>query len=91
MTFPSDSKDTFVEVFAQIGDPVFICGLSGRVNGDMIEEIEKDLNENRETMDNGDGRYLYSVTWEPAQIGDEGRIELAGYWDLSFVDFLPLK
>jgi hypothetical protein len=87
--FPSDREETFVEVFSQEGDPAFVCGLYGRTNGDMIEQIEKDLNANRDFMANGDGRYLYRVTYESAQIGNEGRVELPAYWDLSLVAFLP--
>lgn len=87
--FPSDREETFVEVFSQEGDPAFVCGLYGRTNGDMIEQIEKDLNDNRDFMKNGDGRYLYRVAYEPAQIDNEGRVELPAYWDLSLVAFLP--
>ena len=87
--FPSDREETFVEVFSQEGDPAFVCGLYGRTNGDMIEQIEKDLNDNRDFMEKGDGRYLYRVAYESAQIGNEGRIELPAYWDLSLVAFLP--
>ena len=89
--FPSDREETFVEVFSQEGDPAFVCGLYGRTNGDMIEQIEKDLNDNRDFMEKGDGRYLYRVAYESAQIGNEGRIELPAYWDLSLVAFLPNK
>ena len=88
--FPSDNKETIVEVFSQAGDPAFVCGLCGCTNGDMIERIEKDIEDNRdEVLKHGDGRYLFRAHWEPAQVGDEGRIELADYWDLSLVAFLP--
>ena len=87
--FPSDREETFIEVFSQEGDPAFVCGLYGRTNGDMIEQIEKDLSDNRGFMEKGDGRYLYRVAYEPAQVGECGRIELPGYWDLSLVAFLP--
>jgi len=88
-SFPSDREETLVEVFSQEGDPAFVCGLCGRPNGDMIKQIEKDLNANRSFMDKGDGRYLYRVTYEEAQVGNEGRIELPAYWGLSLVAFSP--
>lgn len=88
--FPSDRAYPIVEVFSQEGDPVFVSGINGATNGDMVAQIEADLNERRDFMDKGDGRYLYRVVYESAQTDEEGRIELPGYWDLSLVAFAPL-
>jgi hypothetical protein len=89
--FPSDRAYPLVEVFSQEGDPVFVSGIDGATNGDMIEQIEKDLNECRDFMDKGDGRYLYRVVYESAQTDGYGRIEIPGYWDLSFIAFAAMK
>ena len=55
----------------------------------MIEKIERELNDNREFMENGEGRYLYEANYVSAQVGDYGRIELPEYWHLSLVAFIP--
>jgi hypothetical protein len=93
MTFPSDQKTPLVEVFYQLGDPPFVCGLHGCVNGDMIEMIERDLQEDAvesEWFLLGDGTYLYEASWVDDQRNEEGRIELPGYWDLRRIAYRRL-
>ena len=87
-SFPSDNAKTIIEVFQQKGDPAFICGVNGHITTETMEAIEKDINENRDD-DEKDGRYLYEITYSEAQTGDEGRIELPAYWDLSEIAFEP--
>ena len=87
-SFPSDNSKTIIEVFQQKGDPAFICGVNGHITTETMEAIEKDINENRDD-DEKDGRYLYEITYIEAQTGDEGRIELPAYWDLSEIAFKP--
>lgn len=92
--FPSDQEKPIVEVFYQKGDDPFVCGLNGSTNGGMgmIDEIEKDMIDNKEdAFPHGDGQYLYIATWEPAQTGEYGRIELPGYWDLDLIAFKPVE
>jgi len=88
--FPSDSGKMTIEVFYQKGDPAFVCGAHGSITGRMIENIEKGFAANPdEGFERGDGIYLYAPRWESPQVGDEGRIELPGYWDLEEVGFKP--
>ena len=90
LPFPSDSGDTTIEVFYTKGDPAFVCGGHGWITGAMISEVEKDFQDNPdEGFENGDGIYLFAPKWEPPQYGDEGRIEVPGYWDLELVGFKP--
>ena len=92
LPFPSDQGEQTIEVFHQQGDPAFICGAHGSITGDMIENIEKDFADNPdEGFDRGDGIYLYVPRWESPQVGDFGRIELPGYWDLELVGFKPME
>jgi hypothetical protein len=78
-----------VEVFHQAGDPAFVSGAHGRITGGMIEDIEKELT--NEDFNRGDGLYLFVPTWVHPQIGDEGRVELPGYWDLELVGFKTIE
>jgi hypothetical protein len=87
-SFPSDQERTLVEIFYQKGYDPFVCGLNGCTNGEMIQEIEKELT--ADFFERGDGLYLYTVTWEPDQTGEYGRVELPGYWDLEFIAFKPI-
>lgn len=85
--FPSDRKHPLIEVFFLAGHEPFICGANGRINTQMLEQIEKDLAEEPACMNKGDGTYLFEAAWEPDQTGEFGRVELPGYWDLSFIAF----
>ena len=85
--FPSDLKYPLIEVFYLYGHEPFVCGVNGAVGNGMIEGIEKDLDENREFLDKGDGTYLYRTTWQEAQTGEYGRVEIPGYWDLELIRF----
>ena len=89
--FPSDSPETLVEVFFQPGDPAFVCALHGKTGGDMIERIEKDLEDEPGVLNRGAGNYLFSTHWIEEQRGFEGRIELPGYWMLDLLDFRPIQ
>lgn len=91
MPFPSDLKYPLIEVFYLEGESPFVCGVNGGIGDDMIEEIEKDLAESFEFMDKGAGTYLYRAAWQLPQVGDEGRIELPGYWDLELVRFQSVE
>jgi hypothetical protein len=85
---PSSLRIPLIEVFHQAGDPPFICGVNGHVTTSMLDEIEKDIDENAEDMlCEGDGTYLFKATRFSGQYGDEGRCELAPYWELEMVLF----
>lgn len=89
---PSDRKETYIEVFAQEGDPAFVCGGDGHITSHLIEEVEKDLEELRvELLNKGDGQYLFTARYQKAEYGFEGRMESPAYFDLSFVAFNPLS
>lgn len=85
--FPSVRKNPLIEVFYLKDHPPIICGAHGHIGGEMMDDIERDLADNPEFMDKGQGTYLYEATWISAQVGDEGRIELPSYWDLDLVRF----
>lgn len=92
LPFPSDEGDQTIEVFYQKGDQAFVCGGHGSFTVGMIEDIEKDFADNTdEGFDCGDGVYLYVPRWVSPQVGDEGRIELPGYWDLELVGFKTIE
>ncbi len=80
-----DLSLTRVEVFYLKDHPPVICGWHGGFHDDMYESIEKDLQET--VFDKGSGTYLFETCWIEAQIGDEGRVELPGYYDLSLIRF----
>jgi len=85
--FPSARRNPLIEVFYLHSHPPIICGADGYVDTHTFEEIEKDLAENPEFMDKGDGTYLYEAQWVDAQTNEEGRVELPSYWDLTLVRF----
>ena len=90
--FPSDMQKCIVEVFYMRGDDAFVYGVNGKTSANMIEDIEQEFADNPdEGFDLGDGTYLYTATWQSAQIGDEGRVELRGYWDLTLIEFRPIQ
>ena len=87
--FPSARIQPLIEVFFLHGHPPTVCGFYGHFHSDMIDAIEKDLEENPDFMDRGDGTYLYEARWESPQMGDEERVEIPGYWDLELVRYQP--
>jgi len=92
LPFPSAEGEPTIEVFYQLGDSAFVCGAHGSITGGMIEDIEKVFADNPdEGFDQGDGIYLYVPRWESPQIGDFGRVELPGYWELELVGFKPVQ
>lgn len=81
MTFPSNNKQTFIEIFFQEGDPAFICGANGHITTWMLDKIEKGLDdEYKELFDKGNGRYLFETIGEPE-----------AYFDLNLVDFESIE
>ena len=91
-SWPSDNAALLIEVCYAQGDYAFVCGVNGSLACDAIESIEKDFADNPdEDFDHGDGSYLFSAKWEPEQRGEFGRVELRGYWCLTFIDYRPWK
>lgn len=89
--FISDMKSPIVEVFYIRDHPPFVCGINGHYCAEMIENIEETLSEDTEnTLDKGNGNYLYRATYVAAQHGENGRLELPAYWDLSYLAFRPI-
>ncbi len=91
-TFPSSIRQPLVEVcWMGTGDPPFICGLHGNPCSLVLDVVEKDYIDNPDlwdsTFNKGVGNYLFEATWNPPQIGDYGRVELPGYWDMEFLEF----
>ena len=90
MILPSARGRTFVEVYYLVDHAPFICGVDGHITSEILSEIESDMTES-EYWKRGSGLYLCAVQWIDAQIGDEGRVELPGYWDLDIVQFEPME
>jgi hypothetical protein len=66
----------------------FICGVWGDCTITALVEIEKSLPEWEADGDEmPDGTYEYDVWWETPQVGDEGRVEIAGYWCLHQIGY----
>ncbi len=89
--FPSQRGRTIIEVCYLKGHPPFICGVDGAVADSMLADIEQDLIDHLDPFDKGSGCYLFKPHWESPQIGDEGRVELPGYWDLEPLGFEPME
>ena len=92
MIMPTDRGKLYIQFFYNGKDDPFICGAEGNIC--CIDEIEKEYLEDFDKDNDGvfkkAGDYLFEVYRENDQIGDEGRIELPGYWDLTLVSFKPL-
>ena len=88
LVMPSSLRIPLIEVFHQAGDPPFICGVNGHVTTWMLDEIEKDIDDNADDiLCKGDGVYLFEATRFPGQYGEEGRCEIAPGWELDMVLF----
>jgi hypothetical protein len=88
LVMPSSLRIPLLEVYHQAGDPPFICGVNGHVTTWMLDEIEKDLDDNTDDMlCKGDGVYLFEATRFDGQYGEEGRCEIAPGWELDLVLF----
>lgn len=86
--FPSARTPLLVEVFYLEDHEPLICGIHGLYSSQMVESIEKDLAEEPwQFFEKGQGTYVYEAVWIEAQVGELGRVELPGYYDLSLVGF----
>ena len=87
---PSDMKDIQVQFFYIAGgEPAFICGAIGHITSELLDVLEKEVNENplEDTFKKGEGDYLFSAKFQEEQRGDFGRVELPGYWELELIEF----
>jgi hypothetical protein len=83
-----DRGRTEIDICIVDRDAIFICGVWGSITADAIEAIEKDLAEPGEWIDHAPDNAITvrcSVEWVPDQRGAYGMVELAGYWDLTFL------
>jgi len=92
LVMPSDIKKPLIEIFFLDNETPFICGVNGHVTISMLEEIERDLGEYiSDTFTKGQGSYLFEAYFNSAQRGDEGRIEIPEYWELTMIGFKPCE
>ncbi len=79
--------DIYIRVFHQLDehDP-FITAVSGNLTIENLETIEKELTANQPE---NSGEYIYSVTFQEAQLGEFGMIEIASYWETTEVSYSP--
>ena len=88
--FPSDEKTT-VQVFYMEEAEAFVMASTGHLTLTNLEDIEGELPEyGKDLFKHGDGEYVFSVSYEPAQTGEYGMIEIASYWELDFLNYRPL-
>jgi len=86
------SQSPELEIFFLSGEEPFVCGANGHITIAMLTEIEQDCCENVTDMfDQGDGSYLFSMHFNDAQRGDEGRIEIQAYWEFDLICFAPIS
>jgi hypothetical protein len=77
------SDKLYLKVVVSGAQP-FICSVNGNVTIDVLEEIEKD-HFSEDNHDMKDGEYIFSATYQEAQTGEFGRIEIAEHWELSVI------
>ena len=84
-----DTTKIEVALLYQAGDPPFVCGVSGMIDLDSLKRIQDDAVEDFLEFedDSEDGTYFFDVEWMPAQVGQDGRIEIPGYWSLTLTEF----
>lgn len=93
MIFPSKNDTAIIEVFhySEIDVP-FVSGIIGPICLDTFKQIEKIIGEDRkELLTEGFGSYIFMADWISPQIGDYGRLELNGYWELTLIEYKPLS
>lgn len=68
-------------------DP-FICGINGMITPSACMEIEELFSCDGEYADliDRNGTYIVRAKWEDGQYGDDGRCEMAPYWDVEVID-----
>jgi hypothetical protein len=73
------------------GDDPFVFQCNGRVTKEVLADIDKELQDNRDTLfPDGPGDYEYSVSRYHGQYGEYGRCELAPGWEFDQIGFKPL-
>jgi len=85
-------KPLSVRITYSKDDYAFIFPVYGNATIEILEEIEKSYEEDLEDVfDLGDGDYLMSVTYEKEQRGEYDRIEIAGYYELTLIEYKPFE
>ena len=88
ITFP---EKPIIEVCFSGADP-FISGVYGKLPLWVLDLVEGDFCENcADMLTGGDGIYQFELTYSPAQVGDEGRIEIHEYWEPEQIRFEPFQ
>jgi len=84
-----EKENLFIEIFYLSGDDPFIFGVNGRVTVAELNSILSDAQDS-ELFDHGDGDYLCAASYNEAQTGEYGVIEIPAYWELSVLHFEPI-
>jgi hypothetical protein len=84
---PSESPVTLIEAYAD--DGVVICGAHGHVTVEMLTTIEASLVDGDYPPLTEEATTVFRVDFIEAQRGDEGRIEVPAWWDLTVVGIYP--
>lgn len=77
-----------LEIFVLDRQAMFICGAWGAVTCDVMNQIEGEFKEPGDwlgSVPEGTETIRVSVDWVPEQVGEYGRVELAGYWELNLL------
>lgn len=82
----TNDNNLFISVFHQNNDhDPFIFSVNGNATTSQLIDIENQIIEDPPERN---GEYLYKVIWEKPQIGEFGRIEVSGYWNLTEIKFI---
>ncbi len=70
---------------------IYLTGLIGLLCG--LDDLETELQseDSAELFEKGCGDYVFKCTYNEAQIGDFGAIELQEWWDIDEVAFKPCR
>jgi len=94
IVMPTKRDKHYVQLFYNVQDAPFICGIDGHFTIDNLGEIQDAIEDTdeylAEVFHKGAGDYLFQVWHEPEQTGEYGRVEIAAYWGWEEVIFEPM-
>ena len=90
MEFITDRKEQYVQ-YLYLGDDenVHFVASDGCFSNEDIESITASLEQSE--FPKGDGEYMYLATYQPAQLGEYGAVEIAAWFELEEVLFRPIE
>lgn len=89
MQFITERSNKYVQYMYLGCDDVHFIACDGCFSDEDIETITAQLEESE--FPKGHGDYMYKVSYEPAQLGEYGAVEIAEYFELDEVLFRPMS